>query len=163
MKQEEERQRTHGAELIDPNDAINDLYFAIDLCCFNFELMRNSIAMRLYYIPNDLARDGLLGLYTAPQHGAGYVMISKPFYKEHGLDDEVMACLFHEMVHAYCRQHKIKDVDGGVHLKSFADACAEHGGVCRWGSPEGGYNEARLTQETTAAIRHELKTRYAKY
>lgn len=145
-KAEEDKRITHNAETV-KDQRLYDLESAVLKVCFDKELS----LMNLYYIPPDLDT-GAVGMY-----GARRLMVLKSFWKEHGLDDETISMMFHELCHAYCDANGIKGTDGKYHLKAFAQVCEEHGGTCTFVDQTVGYNEARPTTKTMKRIKKELK------
>lgn len=146
-KQEQEAQRTHNAEKIQPTDSIYDALSAIDKICFN-----GSIGyMPMYYIPTDLKNRQASGMY-----GYGCIMIDKPYYRAHKLDDDLLNTLFHEMAHAYCDKHHITDTDHEQHLQSFADVCNTYGADCMY-DMQYGYSIVKIQPPYLKKIRAELE------
>lgn len=149
----EEKRRTHNAESV-KSDELYRIVGALNECCFNNEFHY----IPLYFIPADLEakhRDSV-GLY-----GYGCIMISKPYYEEHGTDDSVINTLYHEMIHAYCEKHDIQDTDGDKHLEAFADVCEEHGGNCVWENSQYGYATTRLKIKKMKKVKQTMQQKGA--
>lgn len=145
-KAEEDKRITHNAETV-KDQRLYALESAVLKVCFDKELF----FMNLYYIPPDLDT-GAVGMY-----GAQRLMVLKSFWEEHGLDDETIAMMFHELCHAYCDVKGIKATEGKYHLQAFAQVCEEHGGTCAFMGQTVGFNEARPTAETMERIKKELR------
>ncbi len=143
-KQEEEKRITHGAEVV-PYDTDSGLYHlqgAILRICFN-DKMR---FMNLYFIPPELDW-GSVGLY-----GHGRIMISKTYYEEHGIDDDVISTMFHECCHAWDALRGKKDTDVYFHNEVFKETCVLHGGYANYTGKIDGYNDAHPTEKTMSLI-----------
>lgn len=146
-KRAEEKRKTHGAE-----EATDDIYravAAIRRVCFGGVLR----FMRLYFIPPDLAQSH----HAAGLYGYNIIMLSKPYYREHGLDDDVINTLFHECCHAFNDDpnpaKKVKDTEGEYHLPAFRQVAEDHGGRCGYAGPCDGYSMAELLPETMERVR----------
>ena len=145
-KAEEDKRITHNAETV-KDHRLYDLEMAVLKVCFDKKLS----FMNLYFIPPDLDK-GAVGMY-----GAHRLMVLKPFWEEHGLDDEAIAMMFHECCHAWCDLKGIKGTEGKYHLQAFAQVCQEHGGTCAFGGQDVGFNDARPTADTLERIKKELR------
>lgn len=146
VKVKEERKITHGAEVV-PYQTDNGLYKiegVILRVCFDDEHL--STFHNLYFIPEALDK-GQNGMY-----GYNRIMISKPYWKEHGIDDETINTMFHECVHAWDAINGRKDTDGEYHNDVFRKSCEEHGGIALFSNRIDGYNNAMLTEETMKRI-----------
>lgn len=157
-KQNEQKRKTHNAEEI-RDSRLYDLAFAVDKVCFSGELVHD--LLKLYYIPDDLKKPGVHGLY-----GYHVIMIDKDYHKQHGTDDDMKDTIFHELVHDFCDsrnpEKKIKDADSsGYHLQAFADVCSDHGGSALYADAETGYSDARLSAESLDKINKQYQ-RYQK-
>ena len=160
LKKEETRVKTHGAEAIDLNHPLYDVYIAIREECNGGKIGAGTLPtlVYLYFMPPDLEQShrDAVGIY-----GYGTIMIRKSFYDTHGVDDDVINNMFHEMVHAYCDmkipERKIHDTDGEFHRKEFADVCEHFGGVCRYVNAEDGYCDVRLPDDAISRIKQRIK------
>ena len=54
----------------------------------------------------------------------------------------ILCVLLHEMVHQYCHQNEIQDMDNGHHTELFYDECKKHG-------MKDGYSFSQSTKEIT--------------
>lgn len=148
QKEDEERRVTHNAETV-KDRRLYALEQAVIKVCFDDKVP----FMNLYYIPPALDT-GAAGLY-----GGQRIMISKPFFVDHGIDDDTIALMFHEVAHAYCDIKGIKATAGKMHLQAFAQVCEANKGTCEFISQQVGFNEARPTAEAVELIKAELRAR----
>lgn len=153
-KREEKKRKTHNAEEITDN-AVYSAFFAINDICFKKALYYTP----LFFIPPDLTEENPdnVGMY-----GYGVIMISKPYYEEHGLDTEFLQTLYHEMVHAYCDAHGITDAKGKKHLAAFATVCEENGGFASFEDEIHGFSKVIIRTEKLDSIKERVKERTAK-
>ena len=104
-------------------DEVYFIFSEIDKRYFERELL----TIHLYWISQELRQyihADTIGLYA---HGA--LFLDKDFYKDHGADDEFIKLVYHELLHAYCDRHGIKDViDAGTHTREYMEASLQHGG-----------------------------------
>lgn len=142
-KQAEEKQITHNAETV-KDKMLYALEDAIIRICFDRKLP----FMNLYFIPPALDR-GSVALY-----GYQRIMISKPYYQEHGIDDNTISTMFHECVHAWDSIKGIKDTDQEYHNTAFKQTCEEHCGNAFFRNEIDGYNDAKPSTETMQKIKH---------
>lgn len=147
-KEEELKRITHGAATV-KDTRIYSLESAVLDVCFAGELF----FMNLFYIPAGMDT-GAAGMY-----GRQLIMLNKSFFDAHGIDDETIACMFHELCHAYCDIKGIKATENGFHLLAFKEACEAHGGTCAFTGQDTGFNDARPTADTLTRIKGELKRR----
>lgn len=148
-KEAEDKEITHGAERVpyDTDAALYHLEGELLRVCFR-DKMR---FINLYFIP-DALNNGSLGLY-----GYQRIMISKPYWKTHGVDEETISTMFHELCHAWDAIKGKKDTDGSFHNDAFRETCVLHGGLADYTNHEDGYNDAHPTEETMKKIKSALK------
>ena len=153
-KKAEEREKTHGAERISgPRvHALYDVAQALDRCCFDGYFKH--ILPTFYYIPPDIeaAHSEARGVYIP----TGGIMIRRSDYDVHGIDDDMINTIYHEMVHFYDDMKRIqdtKDGDGVYHTAAFAASCQKNGGICWFSNSVTGFSRAALTPETLAAVK----------
>ena len=146
---EREQRLTHGAERIPIDHAIYDVFFSIDKICFN----RMFNWLPVYWKPADAPKDSL-GMYKD-----NHIMIERDFYEKHGMDDDVINLMFHEMLHAFCDWKRIKDVEGKYHLKEFLDAAQRHGGAGDVAPNEFGFSNVYLSDNTMKKIKNRIERR----
>lgn len=154
FKHDEQKLKTHGAELVQ-DERIYALAAAINKVCFAGEL--TDCILRIYFIPDDLKK-----LKAAAIYGYRTIMIDQAFYQIHGTDNRMKDAIFHELVHGFCDSlnpaNRIKDTDSsGYHLPAFAAACSDHGGYALLADPESGYSDVHLSGETITEINKALK------
>lgn len=142
---------THGAEVVPlkTDSALYDIQAAILKLCFDDKHL--ATFHNLYFIPEALDTGGV-GMY-----GYSCIMISKPYWKEHGVDDATISTMFHELVHSWDAVKGIKDTNGDFHNAAFKRSCEEHGGIALFSNPEDGYNDARPTAETMKRIKEAIR------
>jgi len=150
-KQEEDRKITHNAEVVSlkTDGLLFDLQAAILKECFDDKHL--ATYHKMYFIPPDLDCGGV-GLY-----GYQRIMISKPYWKEHGIDNDTISTMFHELVHAWDDIKGIKDTDGDYHNAAFKQTCEDHKGFARFTDSENGFNDAHPTEETIRRIKELIK------
>ncbi len=145
-KQEEDKIITHGAEPV-TGPRLYSLESAVINACFDGDLP----IMNLYYIPKDLDR-GSVGMY-----GYQRIMISKPYYEEHGVDAALISVMFHELCHAWDAQQGAKDTEGDYHTAQFKQTAEEHGGIARFSDAQYGFNDVKPDEEHMQRIKAKLK------
>lgn len=144
-KRDEDKRITHGALEV-KDSRLYDLERIIIQECFDNSLH----ILKLYFIPEALEK-GSVGLY-----GYNRIMISKPFYEDHGIDTAVIGTLFHELVHAWDDIHGLKDTDGDFHNSQFKQTAEEHGGIATYTNAQDGFNNAEPTAEMMKRIKKRL-------
>lgn len=153
-KREEEQKITRGAEVVPykTDSGLYQLEGAILQVCFHDKLFFHN----LYFIPPDLDH-GQRGIY-----GYKRIMISKPYYQAHGLDDDIINTMFHECVHAWDAIKGKQDTDGKFsgtqyHNEQFKETCELFGGCADYRDAAAGYADARLTDATMQKVKRKLK------
>ena len=145
----------NGGEEVPYKDPLHNVYNAIRKHCITWGVPR---VARIHLIPGDYLEEHphTLGLYREK-----LIMINKGYYQEHGIDEDVINTMFHEMIHFFCDykipEKQIKDTDGLYHLPAFKETCEQFGGVCNYRDSEYGYTDASLTPEKMELVKSELK------
>lgn len=144
----------NGGEEIPREDPLYSVFQAIRKHCIKGGFPSS---MRLFFIPEDEQAENP---YTLGVYKEGIIRINRAYYQEHGIDEDVINTMFHEMIHGFCDckpfDKKIKDTEGKYHLPAFAEACEANGGTCAFVNTEIGYGNARLTPESLENVRAEL-------
>ena len=146
---------TEGAEFIPWKDPIYEVVNAILDCCIT-EGMPDFI--RCFYIPDSMQNKSP---YAVGVCRGKYIFIKKAYYQEHGIDEDVINTVFHEMIHFRCgwTREKIKDTDGDYHLPAYKETCEKYGGMCFYTNEKNGYNNAQLTPESMEKVREIIERR----
>ena len=153
-KKAEVKLKTHGAE--SAPDALYSVYSAIYDSLKTTEGMPRLV--NLYFMSDWHVQHSpdAAGVY-----GYNIIMINKDYYERHGIDEDVINTMFHEMVHAACDmkvpEKKIKDTDGAFHLLAFQEACERYGGISEYEDAESGYSKTRLPADRMAKVKDILR------
>ena len=147
-KQEEQEEYLKGAEKVDLENVLYDIFFSVDLICFD----RMFQFMPFYWIPEALKDDP----ETIALFGHNTIMIDKGYFDAQGLSEDMINTVFHELCHAYNDWKNIPDTDHGVHLRSFADTCESHGGTASY-QEELGWTIARLKPDIMDKVMTRIK------
>ena len=144
----------NGGEEIPQEHPLHAVYKAIRETCIKGGFPSY---MRLFFIAEDEQAENP---YTLGEYKENVIKINKPYYQEHGIDEDIINTMFHEMIHGFCEckpyDKKIKDTEGKYHLPAFKEACEANGGTCAFVNSEIGYSKARLTPESLELVRAAL-------
>lgn len=121
-KIELEKLSTGNSTRIEYNHPIYDVFFVLNRLCFNkmFQLIH------FYWMSPEVikGRPNVLGLYITDR-----ILLLKAYYDEHGIDEDMINLVFHEMVHGYCQYKGIEDMTGAEHNEAFYKSAKCCGGT----------------------------------
>ena len=151
LHKEKQRSLTMGAEEIDLDHPLTDVFYVLNRICFD----KMFTYIPLYWLPESMRKPKLAGVY-----GYGVIMLDKPYYEEHGVDEATINILYHEMLHAYAERKGIQDVDEkGKHTPDFADLTEETGGKGAYNDENEEWNIVYLSRNTMEKVQEVLEWR----
>ena len=147
---EQERREIGNAKKVNYDHPAYSAFFAIDIVVFD----RMFQFIPLYWMPQKAKEEkpGVIGMYKDNR-----IMIDKDFYEAHGMDEDFINLMYHEMIHGYCDWKQIEDTKGEKHLYAFAEACLKNGGTCFFIDGKEGFADASLLPDVMKKVQYRIK------